>query len=326
MLTLEGVSRSYGGNPVLKDVSLTVEEGEFVAIVGFSGSGKTTLMSLMAGLITPDGGRILFRGKPVTEPGPERGIVFQSYALMPWLTVEGNIALAVHATMTGASHAERAARIKHYIELVGLSHAIDRRPAELSGGMRQRVAVARALAMNPEILLLDEPLSALDPFLRVQMRAELKRWQQELGFTFVHVTHSQEEAMALADQVVVMNNGRIEQAGSPREVFNAPRSEFVARFMGAHNVIDTAAGKVAVRSDKLKLHRGEATSGNEARRAAVRAIEYQGTYVQVAVAAEGSSDAQWTVTLPDDAFDAYPLQPGEAVVVSWAADAAHALV
>jgi putative spermidine/putrescine transport system ATP-binding protein len=228
--------------------------------------------------------------------------------------------------MRGRSVAERHARAKELLELVSMTPYLHRLPSQLSGGQQQRVALARALMTEPRVLLLDEPLSALDPFLRVQMRAELKRWQQELGFTFVHVTHSQEEAMALADQVVVMNHGRIEQAGSPREVFNAPRSEFVARFMGAHNVIDTRTGKVAVRSDKLQLHRGAAANGELARRAAVRAIEYQGTYVQVAVAAEGASDTHWTVTLPDDAFDASPLQPGETVFISWAPASAHALV
>jgi len=174
------------------------------------------------------------------------------------------------------------------------------------------------------VLLLDEPLSALDPFLRVKMRAELKAWQKALGMTFVHVTHSQEEAMALADQVVVMNHGRIEQTGSPREVFNAPRSEFVARFMGAHNVIEMAPGqKIAVRSDRLRLQR--VTTG-DARPVAVRAVEYQGTYVQVSVVPPQPADAQWTVTVPDHEFDAAPLAAGDAAFVSWAAGEAHALV
>jgi putative spermidine/putrescine transport system ATP-binding protein len=198
-----------------------------------------------------------------------------------------------------------------------------RLPSELSGGQQQRVALARALMTEPRVLLLDEPLSALDPFLRVQMRAELKRWQRELGFTFVHVTHSQEEAMALADQVVVMNHGRIEQTGSPREVFNAPRSEFVARFMGAHNVIDTAQGKLAVRSDRLRLQRQ--ASDPLARQGAVRAVEYQGTFVQVSVAPAGDADGAWTVTLPDADFDAAPLQAGDTVFLSWRPEEAHAL-
>jgi putative spermidine/putrescine transport system ATP-binding protein len=155
------------------------------------------------------------------------------------------------------------------------------------------------------------------------MRAELKRWQQELGFTFVHVTHSQEEAMALADQVVVMNQGRIEQTGSPREVFNAPRSEFVARFMGAHNVIASPAGRIAVRSDRMRLQHHADTDG---RAAAVRAVEYQGTYVQVSLAPQGeAADAQWTATVSDASFDAAPFAPGDTVYVSWAAHEAHAL-
>jgi nitrate/nitrite transport system ATP-binding protein len=210
MLTLKSVSKSYGADaartPVLKDVSLTVEEGEFVAIVGFSGAGKTTLMSLMAGLTTPDRGSVLFRDKPVTEPGPERGIVFQSYALMPWLTVEGNIALAVHATMK-ASPPERAARIRHYIDLVGLSHAKDRRPAELSGGMRQRVAVARALAMNPEILLLDEPLSALDALTRAKLQDEIEAIRAVERKTIVLVTNDVDEALLLADRIIPLTPG-----------------------------------------------------------------------------------------------------------------------
>ena len=210
MLTLTNVSKGYGAGvsrtPVLKDVSLTVEEGEFVAIVGFSGAGKTTLMSLMAGLSLPDSGSITFRGDRVTEPGPERGIVFQSYALMPWLTVEGNIALAVDATML-AGKAERAARIRHYIDLVGLTHAKDRRPAELSGGMRQRVAVARALAMNPEILLLDEPLSALDALTRAKLQDEIETIRAVEGKTVVLVTNDVDEALLLADRIIPLTPG-----------------------------------------------------------------------------------------------------------------------
>ena len=166
ILELKSVTKSYAANGartrVLKNVSLAVEEGEFVAIVGFSGSGKTTLISLMAGLIAPDSGEILFHGERVREPGPERGVVFQNYSLMPWLSVQGNIALAVDAVSAGMSAAERRARVARYIEMVGLTAAAQRKPAQLSGGMRQRVAVARALAMAPDLLLFDEPLSALD--------------------------------------------------------------------------------------------------------------------------------------------------------------------
>jgi nitrate/nitrite transport system ATP-binding protein len=211
ILELSKVGKSYGAGAervdVLKDVSLAIQEGEFVAIVGFSGSGKTTLMSLMAGLIRPDSGDVLFRGAPVSEPGPERGLVFQSYALMPWLTVEGNIALSVDATMPRATRAERAARIRHYIDLVGLSHAVDRRPAELSGGMRQRVAVARALAMKPEILLLDEPLSALDALTRAKLQDEIDSIRAIERKTIVLVTNDVDEALLLADRIIPLMPG-----------------------------------------------------------------------------------------------------------------------
>jgi nitrate/nitrite transport system ATP-binding protein len=172
ILELKGVSKGYGG-PVLKRLDLSVKEGEFLAILGFSGTGKTTLINLMAGLEMPDAGEVLFRGARVAGPGPERGLVFQSYALMPWLTVAGNVALAVDAVSKGTK-AERAALVAKYVAMVGLSHARDRRPAELSGGMRQRVAVARALAMEPEVLLMDEPLSALDALTRANLASEIE--------------------------------------------------------------------------------------------------------------------------------------------------------
>ena len=206
-LELKGVAKSYGPTQVLRDIDLTIEEGEFIAILGFSGSGKTTLVSLMAGLIQPDAGKILLRGKNVDGPGADRGVVFQSYSLMPWLTVEGNVALAVDATMAGASKAERAAKVAKYIGMVGLSHAVDRRPAELSGGMRQRVAVARALAMSPDILLLDEPLSALDALTRAKLQDEIEAiWEQEKK-TVVLITNDVDEALLLADRIIPLNPG-----------------------------------------------------------------------------------------------------------------------
>jgi putative spermidine/putrescine transport system ATP-binding protein len=218
------------------------------------------------------------------------------------------------------------------LKLVQMEPYAARLPAALSGGQQQRVALARALMRKPTVLLLDEPLSALDPFLRVKMRAELKRWHRELGMSFVHVTHSQEEAMALADLVVVMNHGRIEQSGSAREVFERPRTEFVARFIGAHNVIATAAGKVAVRSDRLQL--GPLAAGGLP--VTVSAVEYQGNTVQVHLLAEGTlqigSDAgespdrgAWVAALADSDFHAHPLEPGQRVGMRWADAEAHAL-
>jgi putative spermidine/putrescine transport system ATP-binding protein len=286
---------------------------------------------MIAGHELASEGRITLGDKDITySAAADRGtaMMFQSYALFPHLSVLDNVAFSWK--MRGKPLAERNARAQELLKLVAMTPYVSRLPSELSGGQQQRVALARALMTQPRVLLLDEPLSALDPFLRVQMRAELKRWQRELGFTFVHVTHSQEEAMALADQVVVMNHGRIEQTGSPREVFNAPRSEFVARFIGAHNVIPTAHGKVAVRSDRLKLHRNATSADDGVHAAVVRAVEYQGTYVQVSVepqtSALGGADASWTVSLADDAFDAQPLAPGETVYLSWPSQAAHALV
>lgn len=207
ILELKNVAKSYGPASVLRDIDLEIEEGEFIAILGFSGSGKTTLVSLMAGLIRPDAGEVLLRGKAVDGPGADRGVVFQSYSLMPWLTVEGNIALAVDAVMPQASKAERKARVHKYIGMVGLSHAVDRRPAELSGGMRQRVAVARALAMSPDILLLDEPLSALDALTRAKLQDEIETiWEQEKK-TVVLITNDVDEALLLADRIIPLNPG-----------------------------------------------------------------------------------------------------------------------
>jgi nitrate/nitrite transport system ATP-binding protein len=211
ILELSGVAKSYGEgtarNDILADINLSVGEGEFVAILGYSGTGKTTLISMMAGLTKPDSGNILFRGKPVAGPGPERGVVFQSYSLMPWLTVSGNIALAVNAVHRRISAAERSALVAHYIEMVGLSHASSRRPAELSGGMRQRVAVARALAMQPELLLLDEPLSALDALTRAKLQDELADISQAEKKAIVLITNDVDEAILLADRVIPLNPG-----------------------------------------------------------------------------------------------------------------------
>ncbi|MEH6835390.1 MULTISPECIES: ABC transporter ATP-binding protein [Falsihalocynthiibacter] len=190
---------------VLHDLSLKVEEGEFLAILGFSGTGKSTLMNMVAGLTTPDKGEVLFRDAPITGPGPERGLVFQSYSLMPWLTVSGNVALAVDSVFKSKSKAERAEIVAKYIEMVGLSHAGDRRPAELSGGMRQRVSVARALAMNPEVLLLDEPLSALDALTRANLADEiLDIWNADKK-TVILITNDVDEAIIMADRIIALN-------------------------------------------------------------------------------------------------------------------------
>jgi len=211
ILELTDVAKHYGEgakrNRVLEGLNLKVEDGEFVAILGFSGAGKTTLISLMAGLIEPDRGGVLFKGKEIDGPGRERGVVFQSYSLMPWLTVAGNVDLAVDAVHTKMSKAERVALRNRYVAMVGLDHAADRRPAELSGGMRQRVAVARALAMQPEVLLLDEPLSALDALTRSKLQDEFAEISQAEKKTIVLITNDVDEAILLADRVIPLTPG-----------------------------------------------------------------------------------------------------------------------
>lgn len=214
ILKLKDVCQSFGtglhATHVLKDINLDVKEGEFLVLLGFSGSGKTTLINLMAGLEKPSKGSVSFKGKEIVEPSPDRGVIFQSYSLMPWLTVNGNVGLAVDTVFPGLSKAERAAKVAHYVHMVGLSHAATRRPAELSGGMRQRVNVARALAMNPEMLLLDEPLSALDALTRANLADEIERiWETEKK-TCVLITNDVDEALILADRIIALNpNGTL---------------------------------------------------------------------------------------------------------------------
>ena len=211
ILELKSVSKSHGSGEtsveVLSDVNLSIREGEFVAIVGFSGSGKTTLIAAIAGLIQPDSGEVLFKGKRVTEPGPDRGVVFQNYSLLPWLCVESNVALAVDSVFPQWSKEQRRTHVRKYIEMVGLSHASERRPAELSGGMRQRVAVARALAMDPEILLLDEPLSALDALTRARLQDEIEAIWERQRKTVILVTNDVDEALLLADRIIALEPG-----------------------------------------------------------------------------------------------------------------------
>jgi len=204
ILSLRGVAKRYGDTEVLAGVDLDVAEGEFVAILGFSGAGKSTLVNTIAGLIVPDAGAIRLKGEPVGGPGKDRGLVFQSYSLFPWLSVEQNVALAVDAVHKDRSRAERRALVRRKVELVGLGHAMDRKPAQLSGGMRQRVAVARALAMEPEILLMDEPLSALDALTRAKLQDEIERIREEEKRTIILVTNDVDEALLLADRVAVL--------------------------------------------------------------------------------------------------------------------------
>ena len=324
-LELVHVVKQYGDTVAVDRIDLRIAAGRYCCLLGPSGCGKTSTLRMIAGHEGVSEGDILLGGRNITDlPPAQRGtaMMFQSYALFPHLSALDNVAFALK--MRGMARDERRRRAMALLERVSLAALAQRKPAELSGGQQQRVALARALINEPRLLLLDEPLSALDPFLRVRMRAELKEWQTQLSMSFVHVTHSQEEAMALADVVVVMNQGRIEQQGSPHEVFNAPRTEFVARFIGGHNVIPhPAGGLVAVRADKTALSREPIASGANAIDATVRAVEYQGTHVIVTLASDAVPSL--SVTLPEAQFDAAPWQPGERTCAHWASTDMHPL-
>lgn len=210
-LELRNVSKGFGQGAnrveVLKNINLTVNEGQFIAIVGFTGSGKTTLINLISGLLSPDEGEILLKGRKITGPGPDRGVVFQNYSLLPWLSVSGNVEMAVRQVFPNLSMAERKAHVARYIQMVNLSPALHKKPSELSGGMRQRVSVARALAMEPEILLLDEPLSALDALTRGTLQIEIERIWRESKKTVVLITNDVDEGILLADKVIPLTPG-----------------------------------------------------------------------------------------------------------------------
>ncbi len=206
-LELNNVSKSYAGTPVLKNINLSIREGEFVAIVGYSGAGKTTLMSMIAGLVKPDDGEVLLQGKPVTGPGPDRAVIFQNYSLLPWMTVFENVLLAVEQVFPKWKTVEKKKYAEKYIRMVNLAAARDKRPNELSGGMRQRVSVARALSMNPRILLMDEPLGALDALTRSTLQDEIERiWEQDKK-TVVLITNDVDEGILLADRIIPLSAG-----------------------------------------------------------------------------------------------------------------------
>jgi spermidine/putrescine transport system ATP-binding protein len=238
-LEVRNVSRSFGRGPVVDDVSFSVSHGEFVAVMGPSGCGKTTLLRIVAGLETLDQGQVFIRGRDVSNvPVNERStrLVWQNYALFPHLDVFGNIAFGL--TLKPYDYAIVSGTVKRMADLVGMREFLDRRIGQLSGGQKQRVGIARALVTEPEILLLDEPLSALDAHLRIRMQGELRRIQQQLGISFLYVTHNQIEAFSMADRVIVMNKGTIEQIDRPEIVYNFPRTRFVASFVGTNNLFE----------------------------------------------------------------------------------------
>jgi spermidine/putrescine transport system ATP-binding protein len=249
-LTFDAVSKSYGRVEVLRPLSLDVADGEFLTILGPSGSGKTTILRMAAGFTQPTSGRISFSGKDITQTPTNRrpfNTVFQDYALFPHMTVATNVGYGL--IVRGRPKAEIRKKVAETVEIVGLGAMLDRYPSQLSGGQKQRVALARAIVCEPELILLDEPLSALDAELRRQMQLFLKDLQRRLAITFLFVTHDQEEAITMSDRIVVMNKGRIEQIGAPKDIYYAPATLFVARFFGDNNIIEgVVRGGIAVTS------------------------------------------------------------------------------
>ncbi|CAG7637371.1 Spermidine/putrescine import ATP-binding protein PotA [Paenibacillus solanacearum] len=254
MLELTKLSKTYDDHRAVTDVSLRIDPGEFVTILGPSGCGKTTVLRMLAGLVQPSSGRIVLDGRDITMLPPYKrdlNMVFQQYALFPHMTVEDNILFGLRMKKVAAE--EQRKRLAQVVELTRLTGLERRKPQQLSGGQQQRVAVARAIVNRPKVLLLDEPLAALDLQLRKSLQHELKQLQKRLGITFIYVTHDQEEAMTLSDRIVVMNGGVCEQIGVPREVYASPASVFVASFIGENNTLQEQGRTYAIRPDKVKL-------------------------------------------------------------------------
>jgi len=359
-IRLTDVSKSFSrGSYAVKQINLTIPDGCYCCLLGPSGCGKTTILRMIAGHETPTAGEISIGGQSVVGLPPGRrgtAMMFQSYALFPHLSVLDNVAF--YLKMRGIRKDERRRQARAMLERVQLDHLRDRMPAQLSGGQQQRVALARSLITNPRVLLLDEPLSALDEFLRLRMRGELKSLQAELGITFVHVTHTQPEAIALADLVVVMETGQIEQAASAATIFDRPATPYVARFMGGQNVLtgrvvppDGAPARlessegwifelpaaapappagttvsVSIRRDRIALSRHDSLGNSlppNAIAGRVEATEYQGSYFKVTLNA-GMKHA-FVANVTDAAFATVPVAAGDAVLASWRAEHVHVL-
>ena len=306
-LDLIDLEKRYGETLAVRGINLSLPENTYCCLLGPSGCGKTSLLRMIAGHEDITSGTVFLDNQDISNEPPaarSTSMMFQSYALFPHLKVIDNVAFALK--IMGVSKTERHARAMELLESVQLHTMSQRYPSQLSGGQQQRVALARALITKPKLLLLDEPLSALDPFLRIEMRSELKLLQRQLGITFVHVTHSQEEAMALADVILVMNDGKVEQQGSPIELFTKPRNTFVARFIGGHNVIEGEGLPLSIREDRIKLTPGGSDK--------VTGVEFLGSVVRLKVI---SDRGPLTVVQSDMEFTKSKLDLGDQVKASW---------
>lgn len=349
ILTLENIEKRFGDTVALHPTSLAIEKGEFIALMGPSGCGKSTTLRMIAGLEAPSGGTINLWGRDITDLPPwerDMPMVWQSYALFSFLNVQQNVEFGLKQKGRYVA-ADRRKKAGEWLERLGISNLANRKIDQLSGGQRQRVALARALALEPEILLLDEPLSALDAHLRLHMQSELKRLHNELGITFLYVTHSQSEAFALADRVAILNNGSLQQLGPSRDVYRAPANRFVAEFAGANTLltgtakdgrIETNMGTFRASAGFAKTMSGEATflvpsnrvsisteptdSENEVE-ATLMTEEFTGSFVTLYLLLPDSTEMK--VQMQQTDVDALGLIDGGTVYANWPAEAAYVL-
>jgi putative spermidine/putrescine transport system ATP-binding protein len=357
-IELVNVTKRFAETVAVRHINLDIPGGAYCCLLGPSGCGKTTILRMIAGHEDPTEGAVLIDGENVVgKPPVGRGtaMMFQSYALFPHLSCRDNVAF--NLKVRGVPKAERQARALEMLARVRMKQFADRLPAQLSGGQQQRIALARSLITNPRVLLLDEPLSALDEFLRLQMRGELKRIQLEFGISFIHVTHTQMEAIALADMVVVMDQGHIEQAATARDVFDRPRTAYVARFIGGQNVLSGAVAEVgggavtidsggrkvmisapptppavgstfqvAVRRDRVRLQRAPSDRPAPALNTVhgrVSTMEYQGSWLKIVL--EDACGEEFVVNQADSIFFADPLDVGDTVSATWSPEEVHYL-
>ena len=346
ILELRDITKRFDATQVLKGISLSVREGEFVTLLGSSGCGKTTILRIIAGLETPDGGRVLLEGRDMVDEPPEKrnvNTVFQSYALFPHMTVFQNVAYALK--IRGVDKAETGRRVHEALMLVQMDGSEKKTPNQLSGGQRQRIAIARSLINHPKVLLLDEPLGALDLQLRRQMQYELKKLQQQLGTTFIYVTHDQEEAINMSDRIVVLRDGHIEQQGAPNEIYDRPRTSYAAQFVGSANilrgtvehadadavVLKNGCGTMVVQPDGLPIRTGDALTlavrgenigiGREPKETALKGVveanTFAGGMLRIPVRLDDGTEV--IITRQGIHFD---FAAGETVYLDWPAKAA----
>jgi putative spermidine/putrescine transport system ATP-binding protein len=305
-VSVEGIRKTYGEVVAVADVDLTVADGEFFTLLGPSGSGKTTTLRVIAGFARPDAGRVTLGGVDITQQPPyarDVNTVFQDYALFPHMTVAENVGYGLK--VKGMARRERSTKVADVLKMVRLEGYGDRKPVQLSGGQRQRVALARSIVNQPKVLLLDEPLGALDLKLRQEMQIFLKALQRDLGMTFIYVTHDQEEALTMSDHVAVFNEGRIEQVGSPSDVYSRPATEFVAGFVGTSNILERNGRRFSVRPERIELNgHGEP--------ATVADVVFVGAFTRILVDTEAGE--RLTIVRQNDNAG---LEAGARVHVSW---------